>query len=342
MQVNCYPHTPIVTMYSGSTVYGTRLPTSDTDIKFVFTPDIIGVLKEKQARNINLSTKKSSSSERNTEKDTDVEGFSVKEYLKLLSEGQTLAVDMFFTPKQFIVSESDMWKELVANKHRLISRKTTAFVGYCRAQASKYCVKSERLAAITDVCGFLSHQNKHDLLLTVKEQLLPLTLKHPGIVEFVTTDRGEFFSCCGRMALWTAAIDRAQSTYFTVYESYGNRSKAALDTGAKDWKALYHAVRVSKEAEELLLTGEIIFPRPEAELLLQIRKGEIPYQKVSDLLEEQTAAVEEALLKSTLPAEPDYSFIEDFVLEANLQSLKQSLCLRTGKLSHSQMQATLC
>ena len=67
------------------------------------------------------------------------------------------------------------------------------------------------------------------------------------------------------------------------------------------------------EARELLLTGDVIFPRPDRALLLQIRKGELPYERVSELVEAGVQDLEAAALRSTLLKEPDRAFADEMV-----------------------------
>ncbi len=94
---------------------------------------------------------------------------------------------------------------------------------------------------------------------------------------------------------------------------YGHRALLAEKNEGVDWKAMMHALRVTREAEELLLHHTITYPRPEAELLLGIRKGELPYKQVAELLEEGLLRLEECQRLSTLPEKPDYAAADDLV-----------------------------
>jgi len=100
------------------------------------------------------------------------------------------------------------------------------------------------------------------------------------------------------------------------FEEYGQRALLAEKNEGVDWKAMMHATRVCREAEELLLTHTISYPRPEAVLLLQIRKGELPYRQVAELLEAGMERLEECQRLSTLPEEPDRAFGEQMAVSA--------------------------
>lgn len=92
-----------------------------------------------------------------------------------------------------------------------------------------------------------------------------------------------------------------------------DRARQAESNSGVDWKALSHAVRVARQAIELLETGFVIFPRPEAEHLTAIKIGSLPYQKVAEEIDDLLPAVEEAAARSTLPEIADTAWIDDFV-----------------------------
>jgi hypothetical protein len=110
-----------------------------------------------------------------------------------------------------------------------------------------------------------------------------------------------------------ATVKEAANIYQKASEFYGKRVRLAQQMGGQDWKAMSHAVRIVREAEELLLGGKITFPRPEAKLLLQIRKGELPHGKVLELIETGLEIVELARLATDLPEQPDYDYADQLV-----------------------------
>ena len=73
--------------------------------------------------------------------------------------------------------------------------------------------------------------------------------------------------------------------------------------------------RVCREAEELLIHRTVTYPRPEAELLLRIRKGEMLYKEFAGMIEEDMLRLEECQRVSTLPEMPDYAAAENLVAE---------------------------
>ncbi len=93
-----------------------------------------------------------------------------------------------------------------------------------------------------------------------------------------------------------------------------------------DWKALSHAVRVARQAIELLRTGEVIFPRPEAAHLRAIKLGELPYAQVAEEIDDLLPAVEREAALSTLPETADIAWIDDFVAEVYGCTVRNARC----------------
>lgn len=300
----------------GSRLYGTNIETSDTDYKYLFLPNGKDIILQRAAQNIQANTGNDNS--KNGALDTDCEGFSLKYFLHLLSQGQTFAVEFMFIPKTAIVGEiHPCISELFENRDKLISKKIEPFIGYTRRQASTYCIKSERMDAAKICSEFFSDKHTHVRIEEHLEEFKELIKLNP-FIEVVSSNSGKFktmdmISCCGRKLPITAVCKRAYDLYEELYQSYGSRAKQASSNSNLDYKALYHAVRIAYETKQLLEEGLLTFPRPEAKMLLQIRHGELAYEKISEILEKVTADVETLLQTTGLRASADIDWINDFV-----------------------------
>jgi predicted nucleotidyltransferase len=96
-------------------MYGTHVATSDLDYKSIFIPRAEDILLQRARHNISTTTKVVQDS-KNTAQDVDTEAFALHEWMKLLLEGQTMALDMLFAPPDFILETSPIWKEIKALK----------------------------------------------------------------------------------------------------------------------------------------------------------------------------------------------------------------------------------
>ena len=318
----------IVKTVAGSKLFGATVADSDTDYKFVFLPTAEQIIRQKVADNIQKNTK--IGNDKNSADDVDCEGFGLRKFLSMVAAGQTIAVEMLFTPPEFVCESSDLWKEIQRNSYRLVSKQISPFVGYCRAQSSKYCVKAERMDATSKaVMVFASGCSVYGTTARVRD-ILPSLLELANQSQFVEVQFGSshpndnWFSCCGRKVPLTASLKLAMDMYTEVLEDYGQRTRRAIANDSIEWKSLYHAYRIACETNELLLTGRLTFPRPEANMLLKIRNAKLSYAQVSDLIEKEAVMVETNLSKSVLPETADVQWIDDFVFDQYVKIVKEA------------------
>src|SRR5205823_573622 len=76
-------------------------------------------------------------------------------FFKLLSEGQSVALELLFAPPSAIITKHIHWHYIIANREKLICKKVNGFMQYCMKQAKKYGIKGSRVAAIRLVSDFL-------------------------------------------------------------------------------------------------------------------------------------------------------------------------------------------
>lgn len=302
------------------------MPTSDHDFKAVHLPDGRDILLQRPRNTFNIKTNLAVT-KKNAAEDMDFESFSLQQYLKLLLEGQTVALTMLFTPDRGIIDTSKEWKILRANKARFLHRGVSAFAGYCRQQANKYGVKGSRVAASRAAMNlFAGLMERHGTQTKLKEVWPEVEafvgnqdLQHVQIVKECLRGRPELevrmLDVCNRKVQEHATVKAAHKIFEHLLNEFGQRALQAESNEGVDWKAIMHAVRVCREAEELLLTHTITYPRPEAELLLKIRTGELPYRHVAEMLETGLERLEECQRISTLPDAPDRAFAEQLVVD---------------------------
>jgi hypothetical protein len=119
---------------------------------------------------------------------------------------------------------------------------------------------------------------------------------------------------CDRNLPFTITLDEAARIMQGLFDNYGKRSLAAERNEGVDFKAVSHAVRVGRQAIELLETGNIVFPRPDAENLMAIKAGRIDYRVVQPELEGILHRISELSESSALPEEVDRTVMDDLVL----------------------------
>lgn len=314
----------IVSIKFGSHLYGTATPASDLDFKTVLVPPARDILLQR-ARATTQNRREKLHGEKNQPGDVDEEAFGLHRYLGLLAEGQTVALDMLFAPRWSMTAEpSSIWREIVAERHHLVSRKAASFVGYCRTQANKYGIRGSRVHAVRNLVEWFDEAitaTGHLTRLSEVADTLPgwiagRAMQHTAIVAIPQPgDRKPMphLECCNRKAPLFSTLKDGRAIYARLLEQYGERALAAERNEGVDWKALSHAVRVGREALEFLATSWITFPLTYADHILAIKQGRIEYAEVADEIENLLIRVEAAEKTSGLPAAPNQAFIDDLI-----------------------------
>ena len=105
----------------------------------------------------------------------------------------------------------------------------------------------------------------------------------------------------------------------------GAKRKELVDKFGFDVKNASHLIRLLKMGTEVLTTGELIVARPDNNMLLGIKRGEWPLQKVLDYADSLFRLMEEAFVKSTLQNRVDYKFANDLCIEIMENFMKEYL-----------------
>jgi len=311
----------------GSHLYGTSTPSSDLDYKGIFLPTIEEVLLGRIPKT--ASSSPSDDTRKNEAGELDCEYYSLHHFLRLATQGQTVAVDMLFAPENCVYKDPKngwVWDRIIADRDRLLSKQMNAFIGYARGQAAKYSMKGDRLNQLQNAVAILHAYSDDEPL----EQALRLEALNPYLQNAIQDCRtnpqkvlevqigGKWFGDTTRIELVRESIQKA-------IDRYGKRAHAAADSEGVDWKALSHAVRVSKELIELLSFGRVNFPLADAPLLLDIKQGRVPLETVQGILDTDLAFVELQAQQSTLPDRVDAKWWDQFLVDIMCEHISNEL-----------------
>ncbi len=301
----------IVKMRFGSHLYGTNTIDSDEDFKGVFLPSKEDILLNKIPKQFSESTGNNDS--KNTKDDIDSELYSLHYFIQLAVEGQTVALDMLHAPDNMIIEKSDIWDEIVKNKHLFYTKNLNAFVGYARKQAAKYGIKGSRLNDAKKVLDFLKASNRFNKYrLMDKWNYLPEgehIFKHEDVTP-------RMYEVCGRKLQDTVTIDYAIDAIKLFYDKYGERARQAAENKGVDFKAVSHALRAAYQVREILINSNITFPLKQAAFLTDVKQGKLHYQKdVAPLLDNLMDQIEELAKESTLPKKVNRKFWDEFIID---------------------------
>lgn len=306
----------------GSHLYGTATENSDEDFKGVFLPSLNEILLGRIPKT-SASTPKSDD-RKNLPQERDAEYYSIHHFLRLATQGQTVAIDMLFAPENMVWKSPTygwIWDRVIANRQLLLSKQMSAFIGYARGQAAKYSLKGERLNRLRTFYEIVSNaagESGDTPLVDVWDQLPKddERINPQGIYELQIG--GKWFGSTTRTGLVELAIRKA-------IDRYGKRANDAAAAEGTDWKALSHAVRVSKELIELLSFGHINFPLADAPLLLSIKKGERPLEEVQNILDRDLSFIEVKSKESFLPDTVDFKWWDEFLVQLMIDHLANKI-----------------
>lgn len=301
---------------SGSVLHGTNSETSDQDLKGLFVPCIKDLILESPHKVINIKTNKTGL--KNSSEDTDIELFSVNEFLRLLKAGNNTAVEllfsMFSTENVFIETEqSFIFKNFVK---QLICNKTDSFVGFAMQQAAKYSVKGTRLRELEESINFFK-QYRPETKLKDLYDVIKYFMRTKEFVEFTVLEEIEYVTILNRHYILTSDVAFILKSLNVILRSYGARAEKAKNCEGIDFKAFGHAYRAVLEAIELQETHFLKLPLKDASFLKDIKYGvfSTDIEKLSNDLEELYVKLRNIESESTLPENVNEEVVRKIKLE---------------------------
>lgn len=318
---------PVRTIFKslyGSRLYGTATPESDTDWKSVHLPSGRGVLLGQHEDTFD----KNDNSFKNGAGDNDDESHSLRKFLRMAAGGEMLAIELLHVPDAMIEHVDPVWEDVRSLAPKIITSQCLGFVGYTQRQAAKYGIKGSRLndaKATSDLLNALiSKSSRAERLAAHADEIAAFAMgRHHVSVETRSAGFSEkpFLVVCDRKIAFTMSLQTGLDIVEAALRSYGKRAESASENANVDWKSTMHAVRVASQAVELLETGKITFPRPDAEYLLAIRRGAFTKDQAAQMLEESLDNVARAEKGSPLPTKPDEAAIDELLMKVHLEQV---------------------
>jgi predicted nucleotidyltransferase len=322
----------------GSHLYGTSTAHSDEDFQGVFIPSEQDLLGLRRAPLEISSGKKQSIGSRNQAGDMDRKHYSIQRFIELAAEGQPAMLEMLFVPASLVVTSTPQWEDVLACREAFLSQQSIRpFLGFAQAQANRATLKGKNLQLVQALIEVLSPRVAEQSRIVVSELLdieansileAQRNLGHSVKaklgdvpVDYLFNERNyPQIDIAGRRFDPGILAKSLLDSLRTLEERYGNRVRKAADAGY-DFKSLSHACRLIGEAEELLSTGRITLPRPDATLLLQIKQGLIDRDWFDFLTTEIARIDQDILTKSPLPKTPDMEKLESLCINLQRQQI---------------------
>lgn len=254
---------------SGSRLYGTNRATSDHDYRGFLVPPyeyLLGLMTFKCQE---------------VEDEEDSKLYSMYEFFKMLKNGDPQCTELLFVPEDKVVRTSEYYEAIRKNKHLFLSN-----VIYKRLMGFS---NSEWRKAMAEKFQFEKLPKDHE---ATRLNMLNY-MRERGAQKVDLDEAAEMFDSY-----------RSKKVVSSV-SNLGAKRKADYDKFGFCVSSACHSIRLMGELAELLETGEISFPRENADTLRAIRQGEVAKEECQKLYDEATAKAEKARDNSKLPDRPD-------------------------------------
>lgn len=295
---------------SGSRLYGTFHEKSDYDFKAIVLPSMDDLLCNKKLQNVKEKPIGIKAQDKMIAGGVETEYLPLQVFLDDFYNGQTYALETAFAISQGFYEGDADFKAIIDELLSLfLNRNVKKMMGYAIGQARLYGVKTERYASIKRIIELIQKQIMIDGELVTSLIDHPLlitelfTIEHVKFIQISThgndTNKVDAIDVIGKTYLFTNKLTTIVNSLHIVFEQYGGRVKEFEGEGV-DWKALSHAIRITEQVVELCSTCRIVFPRPNAKKLADIKNGKITVIEATTLLTELFTCAELATSKSHL------------------------------------------
>lgn len=263
---------PDLLCLSGSQLYGTSTPESDTDLRGFLVPPyeyLVGLSNFEQSV---------------IREPEDKVVYSIKKFFELLMRGDPTATELLFVPKNKIVTSTYIGHTILANKNIFLSQKLIyRILGYSESEWRK--VQGTQLV-------FEKRTPTEDQVIeSIREIFKP---NKENIDEIL------------RMLFENHPKEERKRT-----EKLGAKRKKQITDFGFCTSSASHTVRLLGQLLELLQSQTIIFPCPTANILLDIKKGKVELGLIEEIRKELLRKIEEATKTTELKEKPSLEQIKD-------------------------------
>lgn len=271
---------------SGSRLYGTNRENSDYDYRgFVLPPYeyLIGVATFK-------------CQELAEEEDTKL--YSLEDFFKMLSNGDPQCTELLYVPEDKVKRTSEYYDLLKENRQHFVSNVIyKRLMGFSNSEWRKAMAEKFKFGKMAPD----DERTRLNMLNFFRERGAPKVEIDEMLERFDSYRKKEIVPSVSNLGAKRKAD----------YEKYGFCVSSAC-----------HSIRLMGELIELMQTGEITFPRPDAEFLKKIRVGEASKEECQEKFDKLTAEAEKARDKSVLRDRPNDKHLQRLYEKMVLMYLK--------------------
>jgi len=288
----------------GSHLYGTDTPESDEDFVGIFVPNAEYLLGLKRIEEVDLGVKSKDAAGKNTKDAIDFKAHPLENFASLALQNNPNILEILFVDPANVVFANDIGYQLLNLRHEFLSTRIKhRFLGYAFSQKHKMVIKLENYEKLVEAVEYLDHCTDKQFLLDIEH--------HPIFV------RKKDHVTVGDMNMpITVTTKKAKKLLGDRLAKFGSRQELVSKYGY-DVKFAMNLIRLLKEGQELLSTGDLKFPLQCGDLLKDIRYGKYSMNAVLSLADVIEKEVEGLYETTKLPHSPNRELVEKFVIETH-------------------------
>jgi len=313
---------------SGSKLYGTDNPNSDTDYKGIFLPSKQSLILNNSSSS--FSSNSNNTMEKNSNEDIDFTLHSLHDFFNHIQKSETGAVDLLFSMfrEDTIVYEDKIFTSMIKDNYSsFLNTHMSSFIGYALGMAKKYGIKGARYAELEEfINSFFSHfdpksQDKLKIRMDAIKDFVDTNNFRYIKIQKAKAPRGykdefqDYINVLGKLFSEDITFEYLHERVQQLYIGFGNRTKTISKTENKvDYKALSHAYRIASEVKELLETEFIQFPLKERDYVKEIKSGLHDQDKIVDEIQDILDSIDTLILYSKINDKSDRKLMDKIIL----------------------------
>lgn len=252
---------PDLLVVAGSHLHGTSTPKSDDDYRGFIVPPFEYLAGLNNFKHRII-------------REPDIILYSIKRFFQLLILGDPVVYEILFAPKSNIIKHNNIGDMILRNRHLFACKRF-----YRRI--SGYAQSEWRKVTGTQLVPIKRTPHEDNVVEDIRQVFTPNKEEMDEIIHLLFLNHPREIRPARRKL---GAKRKLQ------IEEYGYCTSSAC-----------HTIRLLGQVEELMNTGELTFPRPNAELLLSIKQGKLSLDEVTEIYNECVNAASRAESHTDLP-----------------------------------------
>jgi hypothetical protein len=268
-------HEPDFMALSGSRLYGSNTVDSDVDIRGFLLPPLEYLIGFDKFDYIEIDG-------------NDHKIYGLKKFISMVLQGDPNLTEVLFTPEHHIFRITPIGRAVLENRNLFLSNRIyERIVGYGNSEFRK--AMGERLV--------FDKRSKTD----------------DDIIAWIRDNKKWNKDRMDQFVTWMDE-DRPSTIVSSLQGITGKRQKE-FDRFGFGVTSASHSLRLAEQLIELMRTGSITFPRPNAELLRDIKLGKYTKEQIVEMRNEVVAKVDKSRQESVLPDHPNDEATHDLYIQ---------------------------